>query len=71
VERESIAVKGRSGLAVDLAGGLELSKFDLKDDDALQAWAAQRSQRRIANERRRLAARAMQAAKRKAQMEVH
>jgi hypothetical protein len=71
VERDGMAVKGRSGLAVDLAGGLELSKFDLKDGDALQAWAAQRSQRRIDNERRRLAARAMQAARRKAQMEVH
>jgi hypothetical protein len=56
---------------VDLSSGLELSKFDLKDADALQAWAAQRSQQRIDNERRRLAARAMQAAKRKAEMEVH
>jgi hypothetical protein len=71
VEREGIAVKGRSGLAVDLAGALELSKFDLKDGDALQAWAAQRSQRRIDNERRRVAARAMQTAKRKAELEVH
>ena len=63
VEREGIAVKGTSGLAVDLVGGLELSKFDVKDGDALQAWAAQRSQRRIANERRRFEARAMQAAR--------
>jgi hypothetical protein len=71
VEREGIAVKARSGLAVDLAAGLEVSKFDLTDGDVLQAWAAQRSQRRIDNERRRLEARAMQAAKRKAQIEVH
>ena len=69
VEREGIAVKGRSGLAVDLAGGLEVSKFDLKDGDALQAWAARRSQRRIDNERRRAESRAIQAAKRKAQMD--
>lgn len=68
VEREGIAVKGRSGLAVDLAGGLEVSKFDLKDGDALQAWAARRSQRRIDNERRRAESRAIEAAKRKAQM---
>jgi hypothetical protein len=27
-----------------------VSKFDLKDGDALQAWAARRSQRRIDNE---------------------
>jgi hypothetical protein len=71
VEREGIAVKGRSGLAIDLAGGLEVSKLDLKEGDALQAWAEQRSQRRIDYERRRFEARAMQAAKRKTQMEVH
>ena len=69
VEREGIAVKGRSGLAVDLAGGLEVSKFDVKDGDALQAWAARRSQRRIDNERRRAESRAIQAAKRKAQID--
>lgn len=71
VEREGIAVKGRTGLAIDLAGGLPVSKFDLKEGDALQAWAAQRSQRRIDNERRRTEARAVQAARRKAQMEIH
>jgi hypothetical protein len=69
VERERIAVKGKSGLAVDLAEGLEVSKFDLKDGDALQAWASRRSQRRIDNERRRAESRAIQAAKRKAQMD--
>ena len=69
VEREGIAVKGRSGLAVDLAGGLEVSRFDLKDGDALRAWAARRSQRRIDNERRRAESRAIQAAKRKTQMD--
>jgi hypothetical protein len=69
VGREGIAVKARSGLAVDLAGGLQVSKFDLKDGDALQAWAARRSQRRIDYERRRAESRAIQAAKRKAQMD--
>jgi hypothetical protein len=69
VGREGIAVKARSGLAVDLAGRLEVSKFDLKDGDALQAWAARRSQRRIDNERRRAESRAIQVAKRKAQMD--
>ena len=71
VERKGTAVKGTGGLSVELGGGLELSKFDLKDGDALQAWAAQRSQRRIANEKRRFEARAMQAARRKAQIEDH
>lgn len=71
VESKGIAVKGRSGLAVDLAGGLEVSKLDMKEADALQMWAEQRSQRRISYERRRFEVRAMQAAKRKAQMEVH
>ena len=71
VLRDGIAVKGRTGLAVDLAVGLHLSKFDLKDSDALQAWAARRSQRRIENERRQAEARAMQVAKRKAQIEIH
>jgi hypothetical protein len=71
VEREGVVVKARTGLAVDLAAGLKLSKFDVKDGDALQAWAARRSQRRIDNERRREEARAMQAVKRKAQIETH
>jgi hypothetical protein len=71
VERDGVAVKGRTGLAVDLAAGLQQSKFDLKDGDALQAWAARRSQRRIADEHRQAEARAMQLAKRKAQIEVH
>jgi hypothetical protein len=70
VVRDGVAVKGRTGLAVDLAAGLQLSKFDLRDGDALQAWAARRSQRRIDNERRQAEARAMQAAKRKAQIEA-
>ena len=70
VEREGISVKGRSGLAVDLADGLEVSKFDLRESDALQAWAARRSQRRIDSERRRVESRELQAAKRKAQMEA-
>jgi hypothetical protein len=70
VEHEGISVKGRSGLAVALADGLEVSKFDLKESDALQAWAARRSQRRIDNERRRVEYRALQAAKRKAQLEA-
>jgi hypothetical protein len=46
-----------------------VSKFDVKDGDALQAWAARRSQRRIDNERRRAESRAIQAAKRKAQID--
>jgi hypothetical protein len=71
IEGKGISVKGRSGLVIDLANGLEASKFDLKEGDALQTWAEQRSQRRIDYERRRFEARAMQAAKRKAQMEVH
>jgi hypothetical protein len=71
VERDGVAVKGRTGLAIELAAGLTLSKFDLKDGDALQVWAARRSQRRIASERRQAEARAMQVAKRKAQIEVH
>jgi hypothetical protein len=71
VEGKGTAAKGRSGLAIDLAGGLKISKLDPKDGDALQAWAQQRSQRRIDYERRRLEARAVQAARRKAQMEVH
>jgi hypothetical protein len=71
VEREGVAVRARSGMEVDLTGGLELSKFDLKDGDALQAWAARRSKRRIDNERRRSESRALQAAKRKAQMGTH
>jgi hypothetical protein len=71
VERQSIAVKARSGLAVELGHGLELSKFDLQDGDALQAWAARRSQRRIDNERRLVETRAMQKAKKKAEWEAH
>jgi hypothetical protein len=70
VERDGVAVKGRTGLAVDLAAGLQLSKFDLADADTLQAWSARRSQRRIGDERRQAEARAMQVAKRKAQIEV-
>lgn len=71
IERDGVAVKGSTGLAVDLAAGLRLSKFDLKDRDELQRWAARRSQQRIDNERRQAEARAMQQAKRKAQIEVH
>jgi hypothetical protein len=70
VERQGIAVRGKSGLMVDLAGDLALSKFDLQDGDALKAWADRRSQRRIDNERRQAESRAMRAAKRKAEMEV-
>jgi hypothetical protein len=69
VERDGANVKARNGQAVGLAGHLELSKFDLKQTDALQAWAMQRTQRRIDGERRRMQARAMQAARRKAQIE--
>ena len=47
VVRGGILVKARSGQAVDLAGAPELSKFDLKEIDALQAWSAQRTKRRI------------------------
>jgi hypothetical protein len=71
VERDGVAVKARTGLAVDLVAGLQLSKFNLADADTLQAWSARRSQRRIDDERRRAEARAMQVAKRKAQIEVH
>lgn len=71
VERAGITVKGTIGLAVDLAHGLQVAKFDLQDGDALQAWAARRSQRRIENERHRSESRAMQAAKRKAEWETH
>jgi hypothetical protein len=71
VERDGIAVKARTGLAVDLAAGFQLSKFDLANADTLQAWSARRSQRRIDDERRRAEARAMQVAKRKAQIAVH
>jgi len=71
VERAGIVVKGKTGAAIDLAAGLNLSKFDLKNGDALQAWATRRSQRRINIERRLAEARAMQVAKRKAENEVH
>jgi hypothetical protein len=71
VERDGFAVKARTGLAVALAAGLQLSKVDLADADTLQVWSARRSQRRIDNERRQAEARAMQVAKRKAQIEVH
>jgi hypothetical protein len=71
VERDGVAVKGRAGLAVNLAAGLQLSKFDPRDGDALQAWAARRSERRIDYERRLAEMRAMQVAKCKAQIEVH
>jgi hypothetical protein len=71
VEREGLSVKGRTGLTVDLAAGLEVSRFDLKDGDALQAWAARRSQRRIENERRLAEMRAMQVARGKAQIGIH
>jgi hypothetical protein len=70
VVSHGVAVKGRAGLAVDLAAGLKSSKFDPRDGDALQAWAARRSRRRIDYERRQAEARAMQAAKRKAQIET-
>jgi hypothetical protein len=71
VVRDGVAVKAKTGLAVDLAAGLQLSKFDLRNSDALQVWAARRSQRRIEYERRQAEARAMQMAKRKAQIETH
>lgn len=71
VLRDGVAVKGRTGLAVDLAAGLQLSKFDLRDGDALQAWAERRSRRRIENERRLVEMRAMQVARRKAQTDIH
>jgi hypothetical protein len=70
VMRNGIAVKGRTGLAIDLAAGLQSSKFDLRAGDALQAWAVRRSQRRTDYERRQAEARAMRAAKRKAQIET-
>jgi hypothetical protein len=70
VERDGVAVKGRAGLAIELAAGLQVSKFDPNHSDALQEWAARRSQRRIDNERRQAEARAMQVAKRKAQAET-
>lgn len=59
VERGGILVKARSGQAVELAGALELSKFDLKEIDALHAWSAQRTKRRIDNEQRRMQMRSM------------
>lgn len=71
VERDGVAVKARTGLAVDLAAGLQLSKFNLAEADTLQAWSTRRSQRRIDAERRRAEVREMQVAKRKAQIEVH
>jgi hypothetical protein len=69
VERDGVTVKAKGGQAVGLAGRPEPSRFDLKDTDPLQTWAAQRSQRRIEGERRRMQAREMQAARRRAQME--
>jgi hypothetical protein len=69
VERDGAAVKARNGQAVGLAGHLELSRFDLKQTDPLQTWAMQRTQRRVDGERRRMQARSMQAARRKAQIE--
>jgi hypothetical protein len=71
VERDGVAVKARTGLAVALAAGLQVSRFNLADADTLQAWSARRSQRRIDGERRQAEARAMQIAKRRAQIEVH
>jgi hypothetical protein len=65
VERAGIAVKVRSGQAVDLAGALEPAKFDLKQMDALHSWSAQRIKRRIDNEQRRLQAGWMKAARTK------
>ncbi len=69
VEREGLMVKAKNGQVVGLAAGLELSKFDPKETDPLQAWAAQRMQRRADAERRRMQARAMQAARRKAELD--
>jgi hypothetical protein len=70
VEREGISVKGKSGLAVELAHDPEVSKFDSKENDALEVWAARRSQRRIDTERRRAQARALEAAKHRVQVET-
>lgn len=73
VEREGAMVKAKNGQAVGLAAGpavsLEVSKFDPKETDPLQTWAAQRMQRRTDAERRRMQARAMQAARRKAELD--
>jgi hypothetical protein len=69
VEREGDAARVRSGQAVNLAETLELSRFDVKQSDPLQAWSALRIQRRNDGERRRLQARAMQAVRSKAQID--
>lgn len=69
VERGDVAVKAKSGQAVDLAGALELSKFDLKEIDALHAWSAQRIKRRTDNEQRRIQSLLMQAARSKLELD--
>jgi hypothetical protein len=69
VEREGAMVKAKNGQALSLAAGLDVSKFDPKDTDPLQSWAAQRMQRRADAEKRRMQARAMQAARRKAELD--
>jgi len=69
VERDGAMVKVKNGQAVDLAPGLEISKFDPKEKDPLQIWAAQRMQRRLDAEKRRMQAREMQAARRKAEID--
>jgi hypothetical protein len=69
VEREGAMVKAKNGQALSLAAGLDVSKFDPKETDPLQTWAAQRMQRRADAEKRRMQARAMQAARRKAELD--
>jgi hypothetical protein len=69
VERDGVVVKARGGQSVELAGSLELAKFDLKEADALHSWSAQRTKRRTDNEQRRLQTRLMQAARSKVELD--
>ncbi|SRR5579884_1979835 len=68
VQRNGITAKAKSGTAMDFESGL-VSKIEGNDNDALQTWAAQRSQRRIESERRRIEALEMRAARRRAAAE--
>ena len=61
-------LRARNAQAVNLSAEL-VSSFDTKQSDPLSTWSDQRSQQRIARERRMQEARAMVRARRRLQME--
>jgi len=69
IEHDGRIMKGTAGQSVTLSARSETAKFDLKESDALQAWASRRSQRRIQSEQRLAEMRAMERAKRRAEIE--